>query len=111
MEKTSCPCGGTFQNLGRRELRMGPTSLPCVNSLENYSLEAELFVCDRCHELKLFLPEELAFELTHSPEERYLREFANYSDEELLRIAEKSYHPEARRAAAALLNQREHPIE
>lgn len=107
MEKKLCPCGGTFQNLGRREIRMGPTELPKVNSLENYSLEVDLFVCDRCHELKLFLPEELVFELTHSAEERYLREFAGYADEELRRIAEKSYHPEARRAATALLNQRE----
>ena len=106
MEKKFCPCGGTFQNLGRREIRMGPTTPPIVNSLENYSLEVELLVCDRCHELKLFLPEELAFELTHSPEERYLREFADASDAELRRIAEKSYHPEARRAAAALLSQR-----
>lgn len=107
MEKKPCPCGGTFQNLGRREIRMGPTSPLKHNTLDNYSLEAELFVCDCCHELKLFLPEEVAFELTHSPEERYLREFADASDAELRRIAEKSYHPEARRAAAALLNQRE----
>ena len=106
MEKKFCPCGGTFQNLGRREIRMGPTSPLKHNTLDNYSLEAELFVCDCCHELKLFLPEELAFELTHSPEERYLREFADASDAELHRIAEKSYHPEARRAAAALLSQR-----
>ena len=28
MEKKFCPCGGTFQNLGRREIRMGPTSPP-----------------------------------------------------------------------------------
>ena len=102
MEKKFCPCGGTFQNLGRREIRMGPTSPLKHNTFDNYSLEAELFVCDCCHELKLFLPEELAFELTHSPEERYLREFADASDAELRRIAEKSYHPEARRAAAAL---------
>ena len=107
MEKKLCPCGGTFQDLGLREIRMGPTTPLKVNSLENYSLEVELFVCDRCHECKLFLPEELAFELTHSPEERYLRDFSDYSDEELRRIAEKSYHPEARRAAAALLSQRE----
>ena len=107
MEKRACPCGGNFQELGRREIRMGPTVPLGHNNLENYSLEVNLFVCDRCHECKLFLPESLAFELTHSPEERYLREFANYSDEELRRIAEKSYHPEARRAATALLNQRE----
>ena len=107
MEKKFCPCGGTFQNLGRREIRMGPTTPLKVNSPENYSLEVELLVCDRCHECKLFLPEELAFELFHSPEERYLREFADFSHEELRRIAKKSYHPEARRAAAALLNQRE----
>ncbi len=106
MEKTSCPCGGTFQPLGRREIRMGPTSPLQVNSLENYSLEVELYVCDRCRECKLFLPEELAFAWTHSPEDRYLREFADCSEEELRRIAEKSYHPEARRAAAALLRQR-----
>lgn len=106
MKNTLCPCGGTFQALGRREIRMGPTQPMKISSLENYSLEAELFVCDRCHELKLFLPEELAFELTHSPEERYLRQFADASDEELRRIAEKSYHPEARRAAAAILAQR-----
>ena len=107
MEKKRCPCGGTFQDLGRREIRMGPTTPLKVSSLENYSLEVDLLVCDRCHECKLFLPEELAFELTHSPEDRYLREFADYSDEELRRIVEKSYHPEARRAAAALLKQRE----
>ena len=106
MEKKLCPCGGTFQNLGRREIRMGPTTPLKVNSPENYSLEVELFVCDHCHELKMFLPEELAFELTSSPEARYIREFANYSETELRRIAEKSYHPEARKAAAALLKQR-----
>ncbi len=106
MEQMPCPCGGTFQSLGRREIRMGPTTPLHVGSLEHYSLEVDLFVCDRCHECKLFLPEELAFALTHSPEERYLREFADYSDAELRRIAEKSYKPEARRAAAALLEQR-----
>ena len=106
MEKRTCPCGGTFQELGRREIRMGPTVPLGHNNLENYSLEVELFVCDRCHEVKLFLPEELAFELTSSPEARCLREFADYSDAELRRIVEKSYRPEARRAAAALLNQR-----
>ena len=106
MEKKPCPCGGTFQSLGHREIRMGPTIPMQVSSSENYSLEVELFVCDRCHECKLFLPEELAFELTRSPEERYLQEFADCSDAELRRIAEKSYKPEARRAAAALLEQR-----
>ena len=106
MAKKSCSCGGTLQDLGQRQIRMGPTSSLGHSTPENYSLEVELFVCDHCHELKMFLPEELAFELTSSPEARYIREFANYSETELRRIAEKSYHPEARKAAAALLKQR-----
>lgn len=106
MEQKTCPCGGTLHALGQREIRMGPTAPLGHNGLNNYSLEVEMFVCDRCHELKLFLPEELAFELTHSAEACYMRKFMNASDVELRRIAESSYQPEARKAAAALLKQR-----
>lgn len=105
MAEKKCPCGGTMRTLGQREIRMGPTALG-GNVLGNYSLQVEITVCDHCHECKLFLPEEIYFELAASPEERYLREFADCSDIELRRIAESSYQPEARRAAAKLLEQR-----
>lgn len=104
--RSSVPAEGPFRTWAGGRSGWGPRPPLKHNTFDNYSLEAELFVCDCCHELKLFLPEELAFELTHSPEDRYLREFADASDAELRRIAEKSYHPEARRAAAALLSQR-----
>lgn len=106
MEERKCPCGGTMRPLGRREIRMGPTSPLGRDPLRSYSLEVEMFVCQRCCELKLFLPEELAFELTHSAEELCMRKFMDHSDEELRRIVESSYQPEARKAAAALLKQR-----
>ena len=64
-----------------------------------------MFVCDRCHELKLYLPETEFQKLACTPEERYLRKFADYSEVELRRVAESHYQPEARRAAAALLDQ------
>ena len=88
-----------MRSLGLRELRMGPTVYA------NGSLEIEMFVCDRCHELKLYLPEVEFQKLACTPEERYLRKFADYSEVELRRIAERHYQPEARRAAAALLDQ------
>ena len=88
-----------MRSLGLRELRMGPTVYA------NGSLEIEMFVCDRCHELKLYLPEVEFQKLACTPEERYLRKFADYSEVELRRIAESHYQPEARRAAAALLDQ------
>ena len=88
-----------MRSLGLRELRMGPTVYA------NGSLEIEMFVCDRCHELKLYLPEVEFQKLACTPEERYLRKFADYSEVELHRIAESHYQPEARRAAAALLDQ------
>ena len=78
---------------------MGPTVYA------NGSLEIEMFVCDRCHELKLYLPETEFQKLACTPGERYLRKFADYSEVELRRIAESHYQPEARRAAAALLDQ------
>ena len=99
MEEKKCLCGGTMRSLGLRELRMGPTVYA------NGSLEIEMFVCDRCHELKLYLPEVEFQELACTPEERYLRKFADYSEVELRRIAESHYQTEARRAAAALLDQ------
>lgn len=76
------------------------------NVLHNYSLQVDMTVCDHFHELKLFLPEEIYFELAASPEERYLRKFADCSDMELRCIAENSYQPEARWAAVKLLEQR-----
>ena len=88
-----------MRSLGLRELRMGPTVYA------NGSLEIEMFVCDHCHELKLYLPEVEFQKLACTPEERYLRKFADYSEVELHRIAESHYQPEARRAAAALLDQ------
>ena len=88
-----------MRSLGLRELRMGPTVYA------NGSLETEMFVCDHCHELKLYLPEVEFQKLACTPEERYLRKFADYSEVELHRIAESHYQPEARRAAAALLDQ------
>ena len=88
-----------MRSLGLRELRMGPTVYA------NGSLEIEMFVCDHCHELKLYLPEVEFQKLACTPEERYLRKFADYSEVELRRIAESHYQPEARRAAAALLDQ------
>ena len=99
MEEKKCLCGGTMRSLGLRELRMGPTVYA------NGSLEIEMFVCDRCHELKLYLPEVELQKLACTPEERYLRKFADYSEVELHRIAESHYQPEARRAAAALVDQ------
>ena len=50
MEEKKCFCGGTMRSLGLRELRMGPTVYA------NGSLEIEMFVCDHCHELNLYLP-------------------------------------------------------
>ena len=99
MEEKKCLCGGTMRSLGLRELRMGPTVYA------NGSLEIEMFVCDHCHELKLYLPEVEFQKLACTPEERYLRKFADYSEVELRRIAESHYQPEARRATAALLDQ------
>ena len=99
MEEKKCLCGGTMRSMGLRELRMGPTVYA------NGSLETEMFGCGRCHELKLYLPEVEFQKLACTPEERYLRKFADYSEVELRRIAESHYQPEARRAAAALLDQ------
>lgn len=100
MEEKKCHCGGTMRSLGLRELRMGPT--PHANA----SLKMEIFVCDRCLELKMYLAESEFQKLACTPEERYLRKFADYSEVELRRIAASHYQAEARQAANALLDQR-----
>lgn len=92
--------------LGQRELRMGPTAAFGDSVFGSYSPEAEMTVCDRCRELKLFLPEEAFLKPACPPEERCLREFAACSDTELRRIAESRCQPEARQAAAAPAEQR-----
>lgn len=96
-----CPCGGTLKSIGRRELRTrAPGDVLGVKWMDVSNLEVEMYACDRCRELKLFLPEERPPRPEKTPVEKYLQTFVGYSRRKLEKIMDSEEFPPAARQAA-----------
>ena len=127
MAEIKCSCGGTFQYLGPEFLRTGNIQFLMGKDVEERCIPGDLYVCDQCRCLRFcaadsWLSERRAWwEKERSKAERtqhlqsdrlaaFLRDFAEYSDKKLERIAAPSllsgYDEVARAAAQQLLAQR-----
>lgn len=106
----TCPCGGTFRSIGKHALRLGEDSALGTAWGSLQTLGVELFACDRCRELKLFLPETPRC-LMEDPDgplvEQCKEDLADFPAKKLRQIAENgTYDRIRRRAARELLAER-----
>ena len=127
MEGLKCSCGGTFQSLGPEHIRIGQVNALGNRDWNERSIPGELFACNQCRRLRFcadaaWLRERQAWWAKERPKAEqeqqfqsdrlaaFLRDFAEYSDEKLERIASPSlfsgYDEVARAAARQLLEKR-----
>ena len=127
MEEMKCTCGGTFQCLGPEYLRTGNIHFLVDKDAEERCIPGMLFVCERCSALRFcadvdWLRERRTWWEKERPKVEqeqqfqsdrftaFLRDFAEYSDKKLERIAAPSlfsgYDEVARAAARQLLAER-----
>lgn len=127
MEELKCSCGGTFQHLGPEYLRTGNIQLFVDKEAEEQCIPGQLYVCDQCRCLRFcadaaWLRERQAWWAKERPKAEqeqqfqsdrlaaFLRDFAEYSDKKLARIASPSlfsgYDQVAQEAARQLLEER-----
>ena len=127
MEELKCSCGGTFQSLGPEHIRIGQVTTLGNRDWNERSIPGELFACNQCRRLRFcadaaWLRERQAWWAKERPKAEqeqqfqsdrlaaFLRDFAEYSDKKLERIASPSlfsgYDQVAQEAARQLLEER-----
>ena len=127
MEEFKCSCGGTFQSLGPEHIRIGQVTTLGNRDWNERSIPGELFACNQCRRLRFcadaaWLRERQAWWAKERPKAEqeqqfqsdrlaaFLRDFAEYSDKKLERIASPSlfsrYDQVAQEAARQLLEER-----
>ena len=127
MDTIQCSCGGTFQFLGPEHIRIGKVERLGDRDWNEQSIPGQLYVCDRCRCLRFcadadWLQERQAWwaeecgnfqQMSQYQSERFqafLKDFAEYSDQRLERIAAHSffsgYDQVAKAAARQLLEER-----
>ena len=127
MKDLTCSCGGTFQDLGPEHIRIGKVERIGDRDWNEQSIPGRLSVCDQCRCLRFcadasWIQERQAWWAKEGPKEEraqhlqsdrlaaFLRDFAEYSDKKLERIAAPSlfsgYDEVARAAARQLLAER-----
>ena len=127
MKDLTCSCGGTFQDLGPEHIRIGKVERLGDRDWNEQSIPGRLSVCDQCRCLRFcadaaWLRERQAWWAKERPKAEqeqqfqsdrlaaFLRDFAEYSDKKLARIASPSlfsgYDQVAQEAARQLLEER-----
>ncbi len=98
-----CVCGGVLRYQGSYEMPCLPYA--SINPLLCKSILYDLYVCDACREVKLYLTEDLKIP---DPQEELERRYRTYSAKKLQKITEDdSYREDARQLARRLLKEKE----